>query len=206
MSYQYEDLDHRGVLPSDPIEAFKICFDLAKVSEPSVPDAMILATATKQGRPSARTVLLKGFGRNGFLFYTNTESPKARELDENPFAALTFHWRTLGKQVRIEGLAERISEEESWQYFSSRPLESRLAAWASPQSRPISGRKFLLERIDALKAKYVGREVPLPPVWGGYRVIPDRIEFWFGRPGRLHDRFSYIRQNTGIWKRIQLAP
>ena len=206
MTYQYEDLDHEGDLPSDPIEAFRRYFELAVASEPSVPDAMNLATVTKQGRPSARTVLLKGFDSDGFLFYTNTESPKARELDENPFAALTFHWKTLGKQVRIEGRAERISEEESWRYFAGRPLESRLAAWASPQSRPISGRKVLEERVEALKAKYAGGEVPLPPFWGGYRVIPDRIEFWLGRPGRLHDRFCYTRQETGAWERVRLAP
>ncbi|HEV2092491.1 MAG TPA: pyridoxamine 5'-phosphate oxidase, partial [Rubrobacter sp.] len=157
------------------------------------------------GRPSARVVLLKGFDGRGFVFYTNYEGRKGRELEENPRAALLFYWGELERQVRVEGSVSRTSEEESDAYYASRPRGSRLGAWASEQSRAVEGREVLEDRIGDLEAEYEGREVPRPPFWGGYRVEPEVVEFWQGRENRLHDRIAYRREDGG-WKIERLQP
>jgi len=193
------DLDH------NPVAEFEIWFDQAKITEPKLPDAMTLATATPEGRPSARIVLLKQFGADGFVFFTNYESRKGQELADNPSAALLFHWKCLGRQVRIEGRVEKVAPDTSKTYFDSRPRESRLSAWASPQSHPIPDRHILENRQAELEQKYPDEDIPLPPFWGGYRVIPDRFEFWIHQNHRLHDRFCYTKNGKG-WEITQLAP
>ncbi len=167
---------------------------------------MTLATASADGAPSARTVLLKGFDAQGFVFYTNYESAKGRDLDTNPRACLLFFWAELERQVRISGSVTRTSREESEEYFQSRPFESRIGALASPQSRPVESRAALDARYAELLAAHATRNVPKPEWWGGYRVRPERIEFWQGRTSRLHDRLLYVRQASGSWARQRLAP
>jgi pyridoxamine 5'-phosphate oxidase len=189
----------------DPVVQFRTWFRDALAADLHEPNAMILATATADGKPSARTVLVKGYDERGFVFYTNFEGRKARELETNPQCALLFYWGELERQVRIEGRASRVSGEESDAYFMSRPRGSRLGAWASEQSRPVQGRSVLEERVRALEAEYEGREIPRPPFWGGYRVEPHTIEFWQGRENRLHDRLVYLR-NEGGWKIVRLQP
>jgi pyridoxamine 5'-phosphate oxidase len=169
-----------------------------------LPETMTLATATRSRRPSARTLLLRTFDNSGFVFYTNYSGRKGKELTENSQAALVFYWPRLGRQVRIEGRAIKVSPRESDNYFSSRPRDSQLSAWASQQSRVIRDRRFLEERVERLKAKYPGR-VPRPPNWGGYRLRPVVFEFWKERPGRLHDRLRY-RRSKGRWVIERLAP
>jgi pyridoxamine 5'-phosphate oxidase len=193
-------------LHPDPIVEFGRWFQLARDSGLATPETMTLATSTRDGRPSARIVLLKGFDARGFMFFTHYESRKGLELRENPLAALVFHWSSLKRQVRIEGRVQRTSTEESQQYFDTRPFESRLAAWASQQSEEIPGRQVLEDRVAELRARYPGGEVPVPPFWGGFRVAPDRMEFWADRMNRLHDRFCYRRQATGGWKVVRLSP
>ena len=190
---------------SDPIAQFRRWFGEALAADLHEPNAMILATATPDGRPSARVVLLKGFDERGFVFYTNYEGRKAEALEINPYCALVFYWGELERQVRVEGRASRIPEEESDEYFGSRPRGSQLGAWASEQSRPVEGRDPLEERLRHLEAEYEGREVPRPPFWGGYRVEPEVIEFWQGRENRLHDRLVY-RRSGGSWRRERLQP
>jgi pyridoxamine 5'-phosphate oxidase len=170
------------------------------------PNAMTLATISPEGKPRARMVLLKDFDPRGFVLFTNYQSAKGQELIANPNAALVFWWGELQRQIRIEGTVEKISEEESDNYFFVRPWESRLGAWASNQSEVISGRDILEKRLTELKEEYAGREVPRPPHWGGFRLIPSLIEFWQGRPSRLHDRLCYYRQEDGSWQRQRLAP
>lgn len=194
------------VMHSNPIVQFQIWFDEAQQLEPTLPEAVALATANADGRPSVRMVLLKSFDGDGFVFYTNLESRKANELDENPYAALLFHWKSLGRQVRIEGRVERISDAMTQTYFDTRPRKSRLGAWASPQSAEIPSRAFLENRVAELEAQYAGGDVPLPPFWGGYCVVPDRLEFWVNRDDRLHDRFFYALQSDGTWQQTLLAP
>jgi pyridoxamine 5'-phosphate oxidase len=189
----------------DPVAQFHKWFEKVVDANLHEPNAMILATATSDGRPSARTVLLKGYDQRGFVFYTNYEGRKARELEANPACALLFYWGELERQIRIEGRASRIAGEESDAYFASRPRGSRLGAWASQQSRPVAGREVLEERLRALEAEYDGREVPRPPFWGGYRVEPEVVEFWQGHENRLHDRLVY-RRTRGGWKRERLQP
>ena len=190
---------------SEPLERFAAWFADAEQAGVDVPEAMTLATATADGVPSARMVLLKSADEDGFVFYTGYVSRKATELDENPRAALVLYWQRLGKQVRVEGRVERVSAAESAAYFSTRPRGSQLAAWASQQSRPLSSREDLERRYAELENEYEGREVPLPPHWGGYRLWPDAIEFWEHRENRLHDRIRYTRAREG-WKAELLCP
>ncbi|MFL6236745.1 MAG: pyridoxamine 5'-phosphate oxidase [Thermoanaerobaculia bacterium] len=194
-----------GDLAADPIAQLRVWLDQARDAYPEEFTAMTLATADREGGPSARVVLLKGLDERGLVFYTNYDSRKGRELAENPRAALVFYWPALDRQVRVEGTVERASREESEAYFLSRPLGSRLGAWASPQSRPIPGREDLERRLREAEERF-GEEVPLPESWGGYRVRPEAVEFWQGRPSRLHDRLRYSLSAGGGWRIERLAP
>jgi pyridoxamine 5'-phosphate oxidase len=189
----------------DPIELFRAWFNDASRSGIVLPEAMTLATATRDGRPSARMVLLKGFDAHGFVFFTNYESRKARELTENPNAALCLHWAILQRQVRIEGTVSRTTAEESNAYFRTRARGSRIGAWASMQSRVLDARSTLESRVREVDRKYAGEDVPLPEFWGGFRLVPERIEFWQGRLNRLHDRLLYTRDSSG-WTTSWLYP
>jgi pyridoxamine 5'-phosphate oxidase len=193
-------------LPADPIALVRRWFDEAQAYGIEQHDAMTLATATPDGRPSARAVLLKGIDQRGFAFYTNYESRKGHELDANPHAALVLLWIPLQRQVRVSGRVERLSAEESDAYFATRLRGSQLGAWASEQSRPLPDRGELEQRWVALDERYAGGTVPRPPYWGGYRVDPDEIEAWQGRANRLHDRFRYTRTPDGGWTHMRLAP
>lgn len=177
----------------DPFELFGDWYRTAEESGLFLPEATTLATVDTAGRPSARMVLLKEFDVRGLVFFTNYESRKAVELEANPFAALVFHWAVLERQVRVEGVVERITAEESEAYFRTRPRGSRIGAWASDQSRPLSDRSELKRRVAETEERFKGEEVPLPPFWGGYRVVPTRFEFWQGRADRLHDRWRFER-------------
>ncbi len=194
-----------GMLDPDPIRQFHEWFEAATLSEIPEPNAMVLATASPAGRPSARIVLLRGYDERGFVFFTNYESRKGRELAANPHAALVFHWHDLERQVRVEGPVVQISAEESDSYFQGRPVGSRLGAWASRQSEVIADREILGARMRALELQYADREIPRPEYWGGYRVVPTIIEFWQGRPSRLHDRLRYSRSDRG-WLIERLSP
>ncbi len=189
----------------DPIDQFRRWFEEALAANLHEPNAMTLATATPDGSPSARIVLLKGFDERGFVFYTNYEGRKAGELEPNPRCALLFYWGELERQVRIEGRADRVPDEESDAYFASRPRGSRLGAWTSEQSQPVENRAALEDRLRELEEEYEGREIPRPPFWGGYRVEPETFEFWQGRENRLHDRLLYTRSD-GVWKIQRLQP
>jgi pyridoxamine 5'-phosphate oxidase len=193
-------------LAAEPFSQFRAWFDEIARSGVREPNAMTLATATPDGRPSARMVLLKGFDARGFVFYTNFESRKGGELTANPYAALVFFWVELERQVRVEGRVERVSAEESDAYFASRPEGSRLGAWASQQSAVLPGRAPLEARYEELERRYDGREIPRPPFWGGYRVVPESVEFWQGRENRLHDRLRYRRQTDDSWVIERLSP
>lgn len=190
----------------NPIVQFKTWFHQALAAQLLEPNAMTLATATPDGKPSARIVLLKDFDERGFVFYTNYTSQKGQELIANPQASLVFWWGALERQIRISGRMEKVSDAESDEYFYSRPLNSRLGAWASEQSQVIPSREVLEQRFEELKHKYENQEIPRPPHWGGFRVIPCEIEFWQGRPSRLHDRLNYQRQEDGSWKMERLSP
>ncbi|HET9507354.1 MAG TPA: pyridoxamine 5'-phosphate oxidase [Gaiellaceae bacterium] len=194
---------HNG-LDDDPLAQFRRWYEDAEAAS-VVPEAAALATASPAGRPSARMVLVKRVDERGFAFHTNLESRKGAELAANPRAALLFHWRELGRQVRVEGAVERLSEAEADAYFRTRPRESRLAAWASPQSRPLADRAELDELYRGAEARFAGGDVPLPPHWGGFRVVPDAYEFWQHGENRLHDRVRY-RRDGGAWRRERLAP
>lgn len=191
---------------ADPLQQFTTWFDEALASQLIDVNAMTLATASRSGEPAARIVLLKGADENGFVFYTNYDSAKGRDLAENPRACLLFFWAELERQVRITGSVTRTSIEESDEYFHARPVESQISASASPQSRPVADRSELEQRYAEFAGKYKDQLVPLPPFWGGYRLRPDRIEFWQGRKSRLHDRLLYTRATDGRWSRSRLAP
>jgi len=195
-----------GTADADPLVTFGRWFAEARAAGVHEPEAMTLATAAPDGAPSARMVLLRGWGPEGFDFYTNYASRKGRELDANPRAALVLHWHPPGRQVRVEGRAERLPREASEAYFRSRPRGHRIGAWASAQGRPIAGRTELERRVADEEARWDGREVELPPHWGGYRVVPEVIELWQAGADRLHDRFAYLRRPDGGWSRMRLSP
>jgi pyridoxamine 5'-phosphate oxidase len=192
-------------MTDDPLALFAEWFREAEDAGVDVPETMTLATADSDGAPSARMVLLKGADEQGFVFYSGYVSRKAGELERNPRAALVFYWRPLGKQVRVEGRVERVSEAESAAYFATRPRGSQIAAWASQQSKALVGREDLDRRYAELEREYDGRDVPLPPHWGGFRLRPEAIEFWQHRDNRLHDRIRYTRAREG-WRSELLSP
>ncbi len=189
----------------DPVEQFTVWWNEALASSIDEVNAMTLATATRGGQVSARIVLLKGYDQNGFVFFTNYNSHKGTELEENPNAALVFFWKELERQIRIEGVVEKISEQESDSYYHSRPEGSRIGAWASPQSQ-IMSRTELEEKFESFRQQFLNATISRPPFWGGYRVKPHRVEFWQGRPSRLHDRILYEKDFQGNWKIERLAP
>lgn len=190
----------------DPFAQFGGWMNAALDAGLAFPNAMTLATATREGRPSARTVLLKGFDERGFVFFSNYESSKGKELESNPRAALVFYWFELERQVRITGRVERVSEGESDEYFASRPLGSRVSAWASHQSEVIDDRSALERAAAEVRSRYAEGDIPRPPHWGGYRLDPDEVEFWQGRADRLHDRLRYRRHRRGDWLLERLSP
>jgi pyridoxamine 5'-phosphate oxidase len=202
--YRAAGLD-RDQLDDDPVAQFGRWFGEAERADLIEPNAMTLATSSPDGRPSARIVLLKGFGPDGFVFFSNYASRKGDELAANPNAALVFWWPPLERQVRLEGRVERTTTEESEAYWASRPLGSRLAALASAQSQVLAGREELVRRVEELAARHRDGDVPLPEAWGGYRLVPDAFEFWQGQPNRLHDRFRYTRHQDG-WLVERLSP
>jgi pyridoxamine 5'-phosphate oxidase len=203
--YSGESLDESGV-NADPFRQFEKWFEDAVKAEISDPHAMVVATVSKTGKPSARVVLLRGFEQNGFVFYTNYRSHKGIDLLGTPDVAAVFYWNQLDRQVRIEGTVEKVSGRESDDYFHSRPRESQIAAWASDQSKVIPGRADLDRRYEEFEKEFAGKTVPRPENWGGLRIIPATYEFWQGRPNRLHDRIFYETGKTGKWEIKRLAP
>ena len=202
--FESDGLDRDGLNP-DPVQQFEAWFNDARTAGILEPNAMSLATSDRESRPDVRTVLLKYFDNQGFVFYTNYGSRKAVELADNPNAALLFPWIGLNRQVIIQGSVEKVSKTESLRYFASRPRGSQIGAWVSEQSKVITSRGLLEQKVAEIKRKFGDGEVPLPSFWGGYRVTPRRIEFWQGRPSRLHDRFEYLRQEDG-WLIQRLQP
>jgi pyridoxamine 5'-phosphate oxidase len=202
--YSREALN-RSSVDADPFVQFGKWMNEAIASEMLDATAMILSTVDAENRPSSRVVLLKGFDERGFRFFTNYGSRKSRELEANPNATIHFFWAELERQINIRGRVEKATREEAEEYFRTRPVESRLGAWASNQSETVSSRAELEKKFEEMRVKFSGDDVPLPPFWGGYRVTPDRFEFWQGRPSRLHDRICYTLEN-GVWNIIRLSP
>ena len=202
--YQLKSLSEEDVA-ANPFDQFAQWWDQAVKSEIDEVNAMTLATVDQHNRPSARIVLLKDFNAFGFVFYTNYESDKGKQIEQNPHACLVFFWKELERQVRIEGICEQISSAESDAYFQSRPIGSRIGASVSPQSRVIADRSILSDRVAAMERQFPTGEIPRPAHWGGYRLIPASIEFWQGRSSRLHDRIKYLRED-GAWSIVRLAP
>ncbi|UHD17984.1 pyridoxamine 5'-phosphate oxidase [Thiocapsa bogorovii] len=196
----------RGSLDPDPIRLFEHWYTAAIETELPEPNAMSLCTVDDGGQPYVRTVLLKLFDREGFVFFTNFESRKARQIDRNPQVAALFPWVALARQVQITGRAERIPTAESLRYFATRPRGSQIGAWSSPQSQVITSRSLLEAKVAEMKQRFAHGEIPLPDFWGGFRIIPSKIEFWQGRESRLHDRFLYTREGDGSWRIERLAP
>jgi pyridoxamine 5'-phosphate oxidase len=198
--------DTTSLRVTDPFARFREWMAEAEASEPVDANAMTVATVTPDGRPSARAILLKGVDPRGFVFYTNKESRKSADLAANQHVALLFHWKSLARQIRIEGVVEPVTDAEADAYFATRPRISRLGAWASHQSRPLDARVTLERRLAEYEAKYPGEEIPRPPYWSGYRVLPDSFEFWQNMPFRLHDRTVYRRRADGGWDIGKLFP
>jgi pyridoxamine 5'-phosphate oxidase len=203
-NYKLKSLDQKDVL-ENPYEQFSLWFEEAMSSQLPEPNAMILATATKDGKPSVRTLLLKGFDEKGFIFYTNYESRKGRELAENNKASILFFWPELERQIRLEGTVNKISQQESKRYFDTRPYKSRIGAWASNQSKVIENRFFIVKKFLKYFIKFHSKDIPLPPYWGGYILTPVVFEYWQGRTNRLHDRVRYY-YTDGKWKIERLSP
>lgn len=203
-SYSLKELDEKSVF-TDPIEQFAIWMQEAIDSKLLEPNAMILSTTEKNGIPASRTILLKDFDKAGFVFFTNYESDKSKQMKQNPNAALLFLWTELERQVRITGKVEVVNKQVSEKYFHSRPRESQLGAWASKQSSVLENRGILIKRFEEAREKFEGKEIPLPPFWGGFRLIPNKIEFWQGRENRLHDRIRYRLENKK-WIIERLSP
>ncbi len=203
--YRLQSLSEDDV-DANPIKQFEKWFQQALASGIEEPNAMTLATSTTDGKPSARIVLLKGIKENGFVFFTNYESKKGKQIHDNPFAGIVFFWKELERQVTIQGEIKKVSEQESDEYFASRPLESRIGAWSSPQSEVIENREVLEKNVIYFTNKYQSQNIPRPPHWGGYILIPTLIEFWQGGAGRLHDRLQYTIDTTNSWIIKRLAP
>lgn len=203
--YKYGILNEDEV-SSNPVDQFSIWWQDVERSKIPEHNAMTLATAAQDGLPDARTVLLKGFNQAGFIFFTNYNSTKSKQLEANNKCCLLFYWKELERQVRINGYADKLSINESIRYFDTRPEESKLGAWASPQSLVIAGQSWLTETLQYYRERFKHGAIPKPPHWGGYRVIPEKMEFWQGRPGRMHDRILYVLNTRGLWDINRLAP
>lgn len=205
-NYRKAKLDKEHI-DDDPMWQFGVWFEEANAAGVKEANALTLATADAQGRPSARVVLLKGIERGGFVFYTNYLSRKGNQLSDNPYGAMCFFWQELERQVRIEGIIEKLPPEDSTKYFQSRPIGSQIGAWCSPQSQAIPDREFLERRVAEYTDKFAGPDpIPRPDHWGGYVLLPERMEFWQGRENRLHDRFEYLKVESGEWRVFRLAP
>lgn len=203
--YRHVCLDEKE-MHADPVVEFESWFQQAIKLELELPNAMVLATVTSEGKPAARYVLLKSFDKAGFVFFTHSVSAKGQQIAGTPHAALVFYWSPIHRQVRIEGRIERVSDEEADEYFASRPYGSRISVWVADQSSTIESREFMEQRVALLEEQYSDENVPRPDTWVGYRVIPENIEFWQGRENRLHDRIHYLKDETGNWCKSRLAP